>query len=95
LGKDRCCGTPGSNARADPDLVVRKFADYGVSDIREKARQRREDLAQNSTAKLFLDEMKRFLPAKRVVEMSDAGLEHTIIAKSRDLLDRAVLAARQ
>jgi predicted nucleotidyltransferase component of viral defense system len=82
-------------ARADPDLVVRKFADYGVSDIRAKARQRREDLAQNSTAKLFLDEMKRFLPAKRVAEMRDAGLENTIIGKSRDLLDRAVLAARQ
>jgi len=79
-------------ARADRDIVARKFADYGTLHAAEKARQRRHDLARESTAQAFLDEMKRFLPAKRVAEMSAAGLERTILAASDDLLRRAVLA---
>ena len=70
------------NAQADRDIVARKFADYGTSDVEAKARQRREDLAKSSTAKSFLDEMRRFLPAKRVAEMRDAGLHRTILAAS-------------
>ena len=79
------------NAQADRDVVTRKFADYGTSDIEAKAKQRQEDLAKDSTAKSFLDEMRRFLPAKRVGEMSDAGLHRTILAASGELIERAVL----
>jgi predicted nucleotidyltransferase component of viral defense system len=79
------------NAQADRDIVARKFADYGTSDVSAKAVQRLDDLAKSSTAKSFLDEMKRFLPAKRVAEMSDAGLHRTIIAASDKLIRRVVL----
>ena len=79
------------NAQADRDIVTRKFADYGTSDVGAKAKQRREELAKSSTAKLFLDEMRRFLPAKRVAEMSDAGLHQAILAASGELIRRAVL----
>src|SRR6266852_2179077 len=79
------------NAQADRDIVTRKFADYGTSEVGAKAKQRREDLAKSSTAKSFLDEMRRFLPAKRVAEMSDAGLHRAILAASGELIERAVL----
>lgn len=79
------------NAQADRDTVARKFADYGVSDVEAKAKQRCEDLAKGSTAKSFLNEMRRFLPTKRVAEMSDAGLHQTILAASAELIKRAVL----
>jgi hypothetical protein len=79
------------NAQADRDIVTRKFADYGTSDVETKAKQRREDLAKGSAAKSFLEEMRRFLPAKRVAEMSDAGLHQTILAASGELIKRAVL----
>jgi predicted nucleotidyltransferase component of viral defense system len=78
-------------AQADRDIVTRKFADYGTSNVEAKAKRRREDLAKHSTAKSFLDEMKRFLPAKRVAEMSDAGLHQAILATSGELIGRAVL----
>jgi predicted nucleotidyltransferase component of viral defense system len=79
------------NARADRDIVARKFADYGTSDVEAKARQRRDELAKGSTAKSFVGEMRRFLPATRVAEMSDAGLHQTILAASGELISRAVL----
>jgi predicted nucleotidyltransferase component of viral defense system len=79
------------NAQADRDIIARKFADYGTSDVEAKATQRRDELAKGSTAKSFLAEMKRFLPAKRVAEMSDAGLHQTILAASGELIRRAVL----
>ena len=79
------------NARADRDIVAQKFADYGTSDVEAKATQRRDDLAKGSTARSFLAEMRRFLPAKRVAEMSDAGLHETILAASGELIARAVL----
>jgi predicted nucleotidyltransferase component of viral defense system len=81
------------NAQADRDIVARKFADYGTSDTEAKGRQRRDELAKESTAKSFLGEMRRFLPAKRVAEMSDAGLHQTILAVSSELIKRAVLPA--
>ncbi len=77
--------------KAVADVVTRKFADYGTSDIEAKAKQRQEDLAKDSTAKSFLDEMRRFLPAKHVGEMSDAGLHRAILAASGELIERAVL----
>jgi len=79
------------NAQADRDTVTQKFADYRTSDVEKKAEQRREELARGSTAKLFLDEMRRFLPAKRVAEMSDAGWHQAILAASGELIKRAVL----
>ncbi|HEY6258225.1 MAG TPA: hypothetical protein VIY51_20780 [Xanthobacteraceae bacterium] len=56
------------------------------------SKQRQEDLAKSSTEKLFLDEMRRFLPARRVAEMSDAGLHQAILAASSELISRAVLS---
>jgi predicted nucleotidyltransferase component of viral defense system len=79
------------NAQADRDIVAKKFADYRTSNVEAKAEQRREDLAKSSTAKSYLEEMRRFLPAKRVAEMSDAGLHRTILAASGELIGRAVL----
>jgi predicted nucleotidyltransferase component of viral defense system len=79
------------NAQIDRDIVTRKFADYGTSNVHAKARQRREDLAEDSTAKSFVDEMRRFLPAKRVAEVDNAGLHKAILATSAELIDRAVL----
>jgi len=38
-----------------------------------------------------LDEMTRFLPAKRVAEIRSAGLHKSILAASTDLIARAVL----
>jgi predicted nucleotidyltransferase component of viral defense system len=81
------------NAQADRDIVNRKFADYGTSDFETKAKQRLDELTKASTAKWFLEEMRRFLPAKRVAEMSDAGLYYTILAASGELIKRAVLPA--
>jgi predicted nucleotidyltransferase component of viral defense system len=79
------------NAQADRDIVSRKFTDYGTSDVEAKAKRRCDELAKGFTEKSFLDEMRRFLPAKRVAEMDDKGLHHTILAASGELIKRAVL----
>ncbi len=79
------------DAQADRAIVSRKFTDYGTSDVEAKAKQRLDELAKGSTAKLFLDEMRRFLPAKRVAEMDDTRLHHTILAASGELIKRVVL----
>jgi predicted nucleotidyltransferase component of viral defense system len=83
------------NAEVGGDVVARKFVDYGTSDIQARAKQRCGELAEDSTAKAFLDEMKRFLPAKRVAEISAAGLHKTILVASADLIRRAVLVDEQ
>src|SRR5713226_1833928 len=72
------------NAHVDGAIVGRKFADYGTSDVEAKAKQRCDELAKASTAKLFRGEMRRFLPAKRVAEMDGTGLHHTILAASSE-----------
>ena len=79
------------NALADRAIVARKFTDYGTLDVETKAKQRCDELAKGSAAKLFLDEMRRFLPAKRVAEMDGTGLHHTILAASSELIRRTVL----
>jgi predicted nucleotidyltransferase component of viral defense system len=79
------------NAHADRSIVSQKFTDYGTSDVEAKAKQRCDELAKGSTARLFLGEMRRFLPTKRVAEMGDAGLDHAILATSSELIKRAVL----
>jgi predicted nucleotidyltransferase component of viral defense system len=78
-------------AQADRDIVTWKFSDYGTSDVEARGKQRLEDLAKDSTTKSFLDEMRRFLPAKRVADMRDAGLHKTILAASGELIKRTVL----
>jgi predicted nucleotidyltransferase component of viral defense system len=79
------------DAKIDRDIVQHKFVDYGTKNVKARARSRLDEIAKASTAKLFLDEMKRFLSAKRVAEMTDAGLHHAILAESGQLIRRAVL----
>src|SRR3984893_11017756 len=74
------------NAQVNRDMVAKKFADYGTADIYAKAKQRREQLTSELIAKAFLEEMKRFLPAKRVSEIDRAGLQQSILATSVDLI---------
>jgi predicted nucleotidyltransferase component of viral defense system len=79
------------NAQISRDIVARKFVDYGTVNVEARAKQGREMLARDSSAKLFLDEMRRFLPAKRVAEMVRASLHEAILSASADLIRRAVL----
>ena len=78
-------------ATPDRAMVLKKFADYGTSDTEAKAERRLAELSKEATANAFLSEMKRFLPAKRVAQLSETGLQHSILAESSDLLRRAVL----
>jgi len=70
------------DAHVDRDLVQHKFADYGTTDIETRARRRREELEMESTAKAFLGEMKRFLPSRRVAELTEMGMHHAVLADS-------------
>jgi predicted nucleotidyltransferase component of viral defense system len=79
------------NAQIDRDMVANKFADYGTSNVDTKAKQRQEELAKAATEKAFLDEMTRFLPAKRVSEINNAGLHKSILTASANLISRALL----
>jgi predicted nucleotidyltransferase component of viral defense system len=79
------------NAEADRDMVRRKFADYGVADVEAKAKDRCEELAKLRSGKALLDEMRRFLPAKRVAEISNTGLHRAILATSEHLIEQVVL----
>jgi predicted nucleotidyltransferase component of viral defense system len=79
------------NAAVDREVVQKKFVDYGSTGTEQKAEKRVAELSKDATANAFLAEMKRFLPAKRVNQISQAGLHHSILAESGDLLRRAVL----
>jgi predicted nucleotidyltransferase component of viral defense system len=79
------------DAKIDREIVQKKFADYGTSDVAAKAENRLAALTTEATANAFLSEMKRFLPAKRVAQLSETGLQHSILAESGELLRRAVL----
>ncbi len=79
------------NAQVDRGMVANKFADYGTSSVHAKAKQLQQELAKASTENAFLNEMTRFLPAKRVAEITDAGLHKSILAASAKLIARAVL----
>jgi predicted nucleotidyltransferase component of viral defense system len=79
------------NAQIERGMVASKFADYGTSNVDTKAKQRQEELTKASTEKAFLNEMTRFLPTKRVSEISNAGLHKSILAASANLIARAVL----
>ncbi len=78
-------------ASADRDIVRKKFADYGSVDSAAKAEKRLAELSKEATANAFLGEMKRFLPSKRVIQISQADLYRSILAESSDLLRRTVL----
>jgi predicted nucleotidyltransferase component of viral defense system len=78
-------------AQADRDIVAKKFSDYGTSDAVAKASHRIAELAKPSTAKLFLDEMSRFLPASRVAEIGNTNLHGEIIARSVMLIRQMAL----
>jgi predicted nucleotidyltransferase component of viral defense system len=79
------------DAKVDREVVQKKFADYGTSDMEAKAERRLAELSSEATPNAFLSEMKRFLPAKRVAQLSETGLQHSILTESGDLLRRAVL----
>jgi predicted nucleotidyltransferase component of viral defense system len=79
------------DAKVARDVVQKKFADYGASDMETKAEKRLAELSNEATTNAFLSEMKRFLPAKRVAQLSETGLQHSILTESGDLLRRAVL----
>lgn len=79
------------DAKVDREVVQKKFADYGTSDMEAKAEKRLAELSSDATTNAFLGEMKRFLPAKRVAQLSETGLQHSILTESGDLLRRAVL----
>ena len=79
------------DAKVDREVVQKKFADYGTSDLEAKAEKRLAELSSEATPNAFLSEMKRFLPAKRVAQLSETGLQHSILTESGDLLRRAVL----
>jgi predicted nucleotidyltransferase component of viral defense system len=79
------------DARIDRDMVRRKLSDYGTTEVEAKARRRMEELMQASTARSFIDEMRRFLPANRVAEVTASGLHHAILAESGELIRRGVL----
>jgi predicted nucleotidyltransferase component of viral defense system len=79
------------NAQTDRDMVRRKFADYGVADVEARAKDRCEELAKLRSGKALLDEMRRFLPAKRVAETRSTGLHRAILATSEHLIEQVVL----
>ena len=79
------------DAKVDREVVQKKFADYGTSDMEAKAEKRVSELSSEATPNAFLSEMKRFLPAKRVAQLSETGLQHSILTESGELLRRAVL----
>src|SRR5260370_2738867 len=56
-----------------------------------KDEKRLAELSSEATPNAFLSEMKRFLPAKRVAQLSETGLQHSVLTESGDLLRRAVL----
>jgi predicted nucleotidyltransferase component of viral defense system len=78
-------------AKADRDMVRKKFADYGTSEVETKAAQKIEELNKPSTTKSFLDEMARFLPPKRISEIRDTKLDKVIIGKSVELIRQVIL----
>ena len=72
-------------------MVLRKFADYGTSDIAIKANARLAELAKDATATAFYAEMRRFLPSARITQMSQMNLQRSMLSDSADLIVKTVL----
>jgi predicted nucleotidyltransferase component of viral defense system len=79
------------SATADREMVLKKFADYGTTDVEVKANARIEQLAKEDTAKAFYVEMKRFLPSARVAQISQMNLQRTMLWECADLIRKTVL----
>src|SRR6266850_7890171 len=78
-------------ATPDREMVLKKFADYRTSDIAIKANARLDELAKDATATAFYAEMRRFLPATRVAQMSQMNLQRTMLSDSADLIRKTVV----
>jgi predicted nucleotidyltransferase component of viral defense system len=78
-------------ATPDPEMVLKKFADYSTADIVVKAKARLGELAQDATATAFYAEMKRFLPSARVAQMSQMNLQRTMLSDCADLIRNTVV----
>ena len=78
-------------AVSDRAMVLKKLADYGVSEPSSKATARIGELAKDATAAAFLTEMKRFLPSARVAQLEQISLQRTMLADSADLIASTVL----
>jgi predicted nucleotidyltransferase component of viral defense system len=78
-------------ATPDREMVLKKFADYGVADIAVRAHARRDELAKDTTAAAFYAEMRRFLPPARIAQMAQMNLQRTILADSDRLIVNTVL----
>ncbi|WP_375413817.1 nucleotidyl transferase AbiEii/AbiGii toxin family protein [uncultured Bradyrhizobium sp.] len=79
-------------AAANREMVLKKFADYGTTDVKVKATAKLDELACETTATEFYAEMKRFLPSARVAQMSQMNLHHTMLSESADLIRTTVFA---
>jgi predicted nucleotidyltransferase component of viral defense system len=79
------------SATPDREMVLKKFADYGTTDVEAKANARIEQLAKEDMAKAFYAEMKRFLPSARVAQMSQMNLQRTMLSECADLIRNTVL----
>lgn len=79
------------SATPDREMVSKKFADYGTSDISAKAKARLDELAKDATATAFYAEMKRFLPSARVTQMSQMNLQRTMLSDSADLIRKTIV----
>ena len=79
----RCKGRP-----RDRPEEIHRLRHFGHG---SEGGERLAELSKKATADAFLGEMKRFLPAKRVAQLSETGLQHSILAESGELLRRAVL----
>ena len=79
-------------AAANREIVLKKFADYGTTDIKAKANARLEELAREATVTAFYTEMRRFLPSARVAQMSQMNLQNTMLAESADLIRKTVVS---
>jgi predicted nucleotidyltransferase component of viral defense system len=78
-------------ATPDREMVSKKFADYGTTDIAAKAKARLDELAKDATATAFFAEMKRFLPSTRVTQMSQMNLQRTMLSDSANLIRKTVV----
>ena len=78
-------------ATPDREMVLKKFADYGTSDIAVKANARLDELVKDATATAFYAEMQRFLPSARVAQMSQMNLQRAILSDSADLIQKTVV----
>jgi predicted nucleotidyltransferase component of viral defense system len=79
-------------AAAGREMVLKKLADYGTTDVEARANARLKELAQEATAKAFYVEMRRFLPSARIAQMAQMNLQNTMLSDSADLLRQTVVA---